>query len=166
MGFEAAHLNERIGSEVRTDATTLLRPEVAAQVRELLLARGVLVFKELHLSDEDQVTLAGLMGTLREEGEKGIHKITLDKSLNARADYLKGSFNWHVDGTHDDVPVFASLLSGRTLSPVGGQTEFANSYAAYETLPQETKDRIAGLKVGRALSPGVRPRDASHDADG
>ncbi|RZI61441.1 MAG: TauD/TfdA family dioxygenase, partial [Zymomonas sp.] len=56
-------------------------------------------------------------------------------------------FLWHMDGTHDDVPVFASLLSGRKLSRVGGQTEFANSYAAYEALSPEMKERIGSLKV-------------------
>lgn len=166
MRFEALNLKDRIGTEIRTDVETLLTPEAAAETRRLLVKRGVLVFKELNLSDEQQVRLAGLLGKLREEGEKGIFKITLDKNANERADYLKGSFNWHLDGTHDDVPVFASLLSGRTLSPVGGQTEFANSYQAYEELPQETKRRIDGLKVVHSVQVsmrrgGVEPTEAN-----
>jgi alpha-ketoglutarate-dependent taurine dioxygenase len=164
--FEVRRLNDRIGSEIRTTPETLLTAEVAAEVRRLLLDRGVLVFKELHLADEQQVALAQMMGSVREEGEKGIFKITLDKTANSRADYLKGSFNWHVDGTHDETPVFASLLSGRTLSPVGGQTEFVNSYAAYDELPQETKDRIGGLKVVHSVEVsmrrgGVEPTEAN-----
>lgn len=145
--FETIDLNERIGTEVRTDLPTLLQPETGTALRDLLIRRGVLVFKELHLSDEDQVTLAGHMGAVREEGEKGVFKVTLDKSLNRQGEYLKGSFLWHMDGTHDSVPVFASLLSGRRLSEIGGQTEFANSYQAYEELPADTKARIEGLKV-------------------
>jgi alpha-ketoglutarate-dependent taurine dioxygenase len=156
MRFEVVNLKDRIGSEIRTDVASLLTPEVAAQVRRLLVERGVLVFKALQLGDQQQVDLARLMGTVREEGEKGIFKVTLDRGLNARADYLKGSFLWHMDGTHDDTPVFASLLSGRVLSPIGGQTEFANSYAAYEALPQETKDRIAGLKVVHSVETSMR----------
>lgn len=156
MTFAAVHLKDDIGAEIRTDPKTLLRPETAARVRALLIERGVLVFKEIHLTDEQQVELAGLMGVVRAEGEKGIHKITLDKSVNARADYLKGSFNWHMDGTHDDVPVFASFLSGRTLSKVGGQTEFANTYMAYETLPAATKHRIAPLKGVHSVETSMR----------
>jgi alpha-ketoglutarate-dependent taurine dioxygenase len=147
MSFEAVNLKDRIGTEIRANADTLLKPEVAAEVRQLLVERGVLVFKELGLTDQQQVDFAALLGALRAEGEKGIFKVTLDTKANAQADYLKGSFNWHMDGTHDTVPVFASLLSGRVLSTEGGQTEFANSYAAYEALPQATKDRIAGVKV-------------------
>lgn len=166
MVFEVVELNDRIGSEIRTTPETLLTPEVAAEVRRLLLDRGVLAFKELNLSDEQQVSLARMIGSVREEGEKGIFKITLDKTANARADYLKGSFNWHVDGTHDDVPVFASLLSGRTLSPVGGQTEFVNSYAAYDELPPTTKARLDGLKAVHSVEVsmrrgGVEPTEAN-----
>lgn len=156
MSFEVIDLKKAIGSEIRTDVATLLRPEYAARVRSLLVQRGVLVFRQINLADAEQVTLAGMIGKVREEGEKGIFKVTLDKRANERADYLKGSFLWHIDGTHDDVPVFASLLSGRKLSPVGGQTEFANSYAAYEELPEEMKQRIAGLKVVHSFETSMR----------
>lgn len=147
MKFEVAALTDTIGSEVRTNPQTLLTPEVAREVRSLLVERGVLVFKELNLSDEQQVTLARLLGMLREEGQKGIYKITLDKKANAHRDYLKGSFLWHIDGTHESVPPFASLLTGVTLSESGGQTEFANSYAAYKALSPAQKEKINDLKV-------------------
>jgi alpha-ketoglutarate-dependent taurine dioxygenase len=156
MSFEVIDLQERIGSEVRADVDTLLTSETGAALRKLLVQRGVLIFKELNLTGEQQVVLARRLGRLREEGEQGIYKITLDQQTNARADYLKGSFLWHLDGTHDDVPVFASLLSGRVLSKTGGQTEFANSYAGYESLPQETKDRIQDLKVVHSVEVSMR----------
>jgi len=156
MSLVTVDLKERIGTEVRVDTETLLEPDTAAEVRRLLVARGVLVFKELHLKDDEQVRLARMIGSLREEGENGIFKVTLDRHANTKADYLKGSFLWHLDGTHDDVPVFASLLTGRRLSATGGQTEFANSYAAYEELPQETKQRIDGLKVVHSFAMSMR----------
>lgn len=147
MALDTRKLTESIATEVRSPIEALLDAGNAAELRALLIERGVLVFKELGLTDEQQVTLASHLGALRAEGQKGIFKITLDQDANAQADYLKGSFNWHLDGTHDDVPIFASLLSGRRLSAEGGETQFANSYRAYEELPQATKDRIDGLKV-------------------
>jgi alpha-ketoglutarate-dependent taurine dioxygenase len=156
MALAARNLTECIGAEVRAPLDVLLDPANAAELRALLIERGVLVCKELNLTDEQQVTLASHLGALRAEGDKGIFKITLDQQANDRADYLKGSFNWHLDGTHDDVPIFASLLSGRRLSHEGGQTEFANSYRAYEELPQETKDRIAGLKAVHSVEVSMR----------
>lgn len=156
MALEVRDLTECIGAEVRAPVAAVLDPANAAELRELLVARGVLVFKELNLTDGQQVMLGSHLGALREEGEKGIFKITLDQKANERADYLKGSFNWHLDGTHEDVPIFASLLSGRRLSSEGGQTEFANSYRAYEELPQAMKDRIDGLKVVHSFAISMR----------
>ena len=145
--FESYNLKDDVGSEVRLNENSLQDPKLGSSLRDLLVQRGVLVFKGLNLTDEQQVALARSMGSLREEGNKGIYKITLDKQANARADYLKGSFLWHIDGTHDKVPPFATMLTGHTLSQTGGQTEFANSYAAYEALPAATKARIEGLNV-------------------
>lgn len=154
--FEMRNLKDSIGTEVRTTIENLLTPAVAKKVRDVLVERGIVVFKALNLTEEQQRTLSDLMGTLRQEGQNGVIKITLDKSLNAKADYLKGSWLWHIDGTHDNVPPFASLLTGITLSKIGGQTEFANCYAAYEALPQATKDRIANLKVVHSFETSMR----------
>lgn len=159
MAFEAFNLKDHIGTRVRTTVQDLLTPEIAQKVRQLLVQRGVLAFKELNLSDEQQLQLSRLMGTLREEGEKGIYKVTLDRQANSKADYLKGSFLWHIDGTHDEVPVFASLLSARKLSQTGGQTEFANSYIAYEQLSPAMKERIADLKVVHSVEVSMRRAD-------
>jgi alpha-ketoglutarate-dependent taurine dioxygenase len=63
------------------------------------------------------------------------------------ADYLLGTFHWHIDGTTDAIPSRASLLSARHLSETGGQTEWANTYASYEELPPEEKVAIDGLRV-------------------
>lgn len=147
MVFEEHPLKELIGSEVRISSEHMDAPEVTSQLRNLLVNRGVLVFRGQHLDDEQQLGLARGLGKLREELGKGIYKITLDKKSNAHADYLKGSFLWHIDGTHDDIPPFATLLTGLTLSETGGQTEFANSYAAYEALSPEMKERIKDLQV-------------------
>src|SRR3546814_4937128 len=97
MALKVSLLSDHVGAEIRADIDSLLTTAVAQEVRRVLIARGVVVFKELHLGDEQQLQLSRLMGTLREEGEKGIFKVTLDKSDNERADYLKGTFLWHID---------------------------------------------------------------------
>lgn len=87
--FEVRNLKDSVGSEIRTSIETLLTPEIAKRVRDILVERGIVVFKALNLTEDQQRTLSSLMGTLRQEGQNGVIKITLDKSLNARADYLK-----------------------------------------------------------------------------
>lgn len=147
MAIASTPLTECIGSQVHAGVADLLVPENAAEVRRLLVERGVLVFRQLNIADEDQVRLGGLIGRLRDEGTNHVFKVTINPEENERAAYLRGSFLWHMDGTHDQVPVLGSLLSGRRLSAEGGDTLFANSYAAYAALPEATKTRIAGLKV-------------------
>jgi alpha-ketoglutarate-dependent taurine dioxygenase len=156
MQLQALPLSDHIGSEVRAAVDDLLRPEAGPALRELLTARGVLAFKQLHLTDEEQLKLTGVLGAVREEGGRAIMTISLDKKVHASADYLKGSFNWHIDGTHDDVPPFATLLTGRRLSSVGGQTQFANAYAAYEALSEDMKRRIDGLIVVHSVEVSMR----------
>jgi alpha-ketoglutarate-dependent taurine dioxygenase len=60
-----------------------------------------------------------------------------------------GTFFWHMDGiTVDMPPPFATLLSCRIAArQVGGETEFASTYAAYDGLPDEEKQAIEGLKA-------------------
>ena len=77
---------------------------LSAELRELLIARGMLLLRELNISDEDQVKLAGLLGTVRQEGEKGIFKVTMDPEVNPSAYILYGTRVWHMDRLDTPIP--------------------------------------------------------------
>ena len=141
----------RIGTVVETDVETLLGGTRAGEIRALLEERGVLVFPRIQLSDEQQVAFTRTLGRIVDEGDNYIYKVTLDTSVHETAEYLKGAFYWHIDGTNLEVPIFASLLSGRKLSDTGGDTEFCNTYAAYEDLPESEKQGLEGLTVVHSL---------------
>lgn len=146
--LEIVDLTPRIGSEIRTDLDTLLSGREASTIRDVLERRGVVFFRGLNIGDEQQVAIAKTLGTLvPNEGEGGINKISLDEKVNQRAKYLKGSMFWHFDGSLQPLPNLATLLRAVRLSETGGQTEFCNTYAAYEDLPQADKDAIAELRV-------------------
>ena len=147
--LQARDINPRIGSEVRADKATLLSGEYAGEIRELLEQRGVLVFPQLGFTDEEQIAFTETLGTFAPEarGEK-LYKVSLDTEVNKQADYLKGSLYWHLDGTMNEVPILASLLQSVALgNPDEGDTEFCNTYAAYDNLPVEDKAEIADLRV-------------------
>lgn len=134
-----------IGSELSASIDDLLSGKYAREIRELLEQRGVVFFRALKLTDEQQIAFTKTLGTTSQDF--AITKITMDPLENPKADYIKGAFFWHIDGTMLDVPIFASVMSSRRLSQTGGQTEFSNTYAAYEALPEGDKRRIANLKV-------------------
>lgn len=151
MALETRDIKPRIATEIRADKQDLLSGEHAQAIRELLEQRGVLVFPEIGFTDEEQVAFTKTLGRfapeLRDRGGENVHKISLDSSQTASADYLKGSMYWHIDGTMNDVPILASILSAKVLSPVGGQTEFCNTYAAYDDLPEAEKAEYEKLQV-------------------
>lgn len=142
-------IKARIGSEVLADKATLLSGEYAAEIRDLLEQRGVLVFPQIGFSDEEQIAFTETLGTFAPEarGEK-LYKVSLDTEVNKQADYLKGSLYWHLDGTMNEVPILASLLQSVALgNPDEGDTEFCSTYAAYDDLADEDKAEIADLRV-------------------
>lgn len=146
--LEIVDLTPRIGSEIRTDLDTLLSGREASTIRDVLERRGVVFFRGLDIGDEEQVAIAKTLGTLvANEGQGGINKISLDEKVNQRAKYLQGSMFWHFDGSLQPLPNLATLLRAVQLSETGGQTEFCNTYAAYDDLPDADKDAIAELRV-------------------
>ena len=72
---------------------------------------------------------------------------------------MKATFDWHIDGctpTGDDYPQKATVLSALQVAEVGGETEFASSYAAYDALTEEEKSRFAALRVVHSLEASQR----------
>jgi alpha-ketoglutarate-dependent taurine dioxygenase len=151
VSFSITNLTPLIGARVDADKAALLDGGRAAELRALLEARGVLTFPKIGMTDEEQRAFARTLGTPTDQGERGLHKISLDANVTATAKYLKGTVLWHFDGWNDPVPALGTVLTGRVLSKTGGQTEFSNTYAAYEELPEETKARIAGLQVAHTM---------------
>jgi alpha-ketoglutarate-dependent taurine dioxygenase len=145
----AHDITPRIGTEIRADKAALLSGDHAGAIRELLEQRGVLVFPKIGFTDEEQIAFTETLGTFAAEhrGEK-LYKVSLDSKVNKQADYLKGSLYWHIDGTMNEVPILASLLLSVALgSDSKGDTEFCNTYAAYEDLADEDKAEIESLRV-------------------
>jgi len=154
--LRAEPIKPKIGSRILNPKEELLSGELSAEINELLEQRGVLVFKKLGLTEEEQIRFTNqLGGNATEIGVDGgaIFSISLDKGEHHKSviEYLKGSLFWHVDGTMNPVPVRGSILTSKVLPTWGGNTEFANCYAAYDDLPQETKDKIDDLRVVHAM---------------
>jgi len=57
-----------------------------------------------------------------------------------------GESLWHTDMSYNEVPPMASALYALEIPNTGGETGFNNMYLAYETLPDDLKQRIVGLQ--------------------
>ena len=158
-------LSDTVGAEVTgVDVDRLLADDALADtVMDALEENGVLVFRRLHLEPEAQVEWCRKLGEVDmspgHHPVPGIYRVTLDVSKNPLADYLRGTFDWHIDGctpSKDVPPLKASLLSAHTLAEKGGETEFASTYAAYEDLSDDEKERFATLRVVHSLEASQR----------
>ena len=58
-----------------------------------------------------------------------------------------GEASWHCDMTYVDQPPRAALLHALELPAGGSDTYWSNMYLAYDTLPAELKQRIAGRRA-------------------
>jgi alpha-ketoglutarate-dependent taurine dioxygenase len=157
--FAIRDLEPLIGAEIRTDAATLLGGEHASEIRELLEQRSVLVFPGVGLDDDQQIAFTKTLGTMAFENngvpdadgnKQTIFKVSLDPAVNPHGAYFTTSFFWHLDGSMHDVPILASILGERFLPPEGASTEWCNTYAAYEALPDEDKEQLEGLRAVHA----------------
>ena len=158
MSITATNIKPHIGATVGVDRHSLLQDAVIAQVSDLLEKRGVLVFPRIGLTDAEQLALTDRLGTrvnfvgALSGTDSDVYRISLDPRHNPQPEYVQATFFWHMDGltTHTSPPR-ASLLSGRRIATKGGQTEFANTYAAYERLPEAEQADIQGLRVVHSL---------------
>jgi alpha-ketoglutarate-dependent taurine dioxygenase len=149
--FEVTQVKPLIGAVVNSDKETLLSGRHAKEIRKLLDDRGVIVFSKIDFTEEEQVEFTKTLGKFAREMTGDTFKITMDKKINPMADYTRGAFYWHIDGTMDRIPLFASMLTAKKLAPSGGNTEFCNTYAAWDALPEEEKAELENLKVVHSL---------------
>lgn len=150
--FEIQHASPRVGSIIRTTKQDMVKGTYADQINRLLAERSALVFPQMHLTIEEQLAFAGSIGKVFLVGGKDVQKISMDPEINPVADYTRGAFYWHIDGANDDVPAKATMLNCRILAEEGtGDTMVANTYAAYQDLPEEDKKLIANLRARHSL---------------
>jgi alpha-ketoglutarate-dependent taurine dioxygenase len=154
MSVTVSPISPGIGVEIvgRT-GPELATSEIAAELREYLDEHGVVIYREAHINDADLVTLSRMLGEVvvapmgGEKDHPEVSAITLDPAQSTLAAYRAGTFFWHIDGANDQVPQKATLLTALEVATEGGDTEFANLYAAYEALSDEDKARFAELRV-------------------
>jgi alpha-ketoglutarate-dependent taurine dioxygenase len=168
MSITIEPIKPLIGSILHVDKANLCDDNVIEKIRAALEDRGVLIFPQINVSQQEQREFTDRLGGARQKsivkvpgfdaGAEDVYKITLDKKLNTEPGYVLGTFFWHIDGVMlDNVVPKAGVLSARQLAADGGATEFANLYAAYEKLPEEDKRQIEGLKAIHSIEAALRP---------
>jgi alpha-ketoglutarate-dependent 2,4-dichlorophenoxyacetate dioxygenase len=153
------------------DLTQVFDDETLETIRAGMDRYGVLVFRDQPFTDEAQLAFAqrfdgelhaktGISALTKSRlGNEALTDISnLDEngevmdSADRRRQYSLGNRLWHTDASFQDPPGRYSMLHARVVPPVAADTEFADMYTAYETLPEETKASLEGLKVHHSIA--------------
>ena len=153
-------LGKHLGAEISgVDLSKPLDDETFAQIHKAFFDNEVVVFRNQKITPAQQIDFTRRFGTLevhvrkesRLEGHPEI--LIVSNILNDEGKAIgaqdAGRF-WHSDLSYKKEPSMLSALyavevpvkDGRVL----GDTGFASTTAAYDALPEETKQRIAKLK--------------------
>ena len=137
-----------IGAEITgADTGTDLGDDAIAQIRQALLDHKVVFLRGQNLDYARQVAFAERLGPLT------LGHPTLasppDQPFLEEIDSRKGvrANSWHTDVTFVDRPPAFTLLHAVVIPPVGGDTLWANTVTAYESLPEELRDLADRLRI-------------------
>ena len=119
--------------------------EQIAEIKRALLDWKVIFFRDQDVSVADHVAFG------RKFGELEVHPFTpnLDEHpevvvIHHDENSKRGQNQWHSDVTWRQEPSLGSILRGRIIPDVGGDTLFADMIAAYEGLSDELREKLDG----------------------
>ena len=162
-GLRVQKRHPLIGAEVQgLDLSEALDSNTVKFINSLWLEHLLLIFPNQAITDEQHIAFGRHFGELeihpslshRSSKNKEIYRVSnvsedgkIIPSENTAWQYLNLSWLWHTDSSFREIPSKGSILHGIETTNAGGNTLFANMYAAYEDLPIQTKQRIENLYV-------------------
>ncbi len=148
-----------------------ISPETVEEIENLMAVYAVLVLRDQNCTDEEQVAFAKFFGPRESPagattyGPQNANRlpmymfdagnIGLDGEIlpldNARRQMRLGDRLWHSDSSFNPLPTKWSMLSGRVIPPEGGNTDFADARAGYDSLPESMKQKLEGLVAEHSI---------------
>ena len=147
--------NKVFGATVTGVALGSLSDDQFAAIKSAFLKFGFLLFPGQYLSEEDNVAFGERFGELefgavpmsnQEKQSDGTYGRVFElQSQRMRTNV--GNEAWHTDSTYKPISSKCAMLSAVTVPDEGGETELADTRAAYAALDQVTKERIENLSA-------------------
>ena len=148
--LKAASLTPTIGAELSgLDFSKPLSQTDYDAVYHALLEHKVIFFRDQNLSPESHLAFARSFGEAEPPHPFYPHhddhpQVML---LDFGPDNPPSTDQWHTDVTFKDDPPFSSILYSVEIPPVGGDTLWCSTTAAYDALPDAIKTEISGRRA-------------------
>src|SRR5437879_1867718 len=159
-----------VGEVSGVDISKPLSPDEVAAIEAGMDRYAVLVFRDQEITDEQQMAFSVNFGPLENARGGNVTKpedkrlrdgmndvsnlgkdgLPLDRASRVHLFNL-GNLLWHSDSSFRAIPAKYSLLSARVVNPAGGNTEFADMRAAYDTLDAAAKAEVEDLICEHSL---------------
>ncbi|HEY4135913.1 MAG TPA: TauD/TfdA family dioxygenase [Alphaproteobacteria bacterium] len=168
MAFTVNALSPAGAAEVvGLDCSRPLAAEDLAALKRAFLAHPILAIRDQSLTPQQQAAFARQLGPL-EAQDRSPYTHPDDRDILILSNEIRpdgtavgivdaGDF-WHSDSSHIPEPCQTTILYAVKNPSRGGDTEFCNMYQVYDSLPEETRRRIAGLHGVHHVSKTKNPR--------
>jgi alpha-ketoglutarate-dependent 2,4-dichlorophenoxyacetate dioxygenase len=159
-----------VGEVSGIDIRRPLSAEEVAALEAGMDRYAVLVFHDQKITDEQQMVFSQYFGPLEDArggnitrpedrrlqvGMNDVSNLDREGQPMARESRQRlfnlGNMLWHSDSSYRPIPAKYSLLSARLVNPVGGNTEYADMRAAYDTLDADTRALVEDLVCEHSL---------------
>jgi taurine dioxygenase len=153
MSLRFTPLSSALGAEVHGLDVRNITPETAQQLYQAWLEHHVLVVHGPVISEQELIDFGKCFGPIEMARRKStladrpeIMVISNIRENGQPAGSLPdGELSFHFDRIHQKVPNKAGVLHAIEIPDSGGETMFSNMCAAYEALPEKTRERLKGL---------------------
>ena len=154
--LELVPITDTIGAEVRgIDVTGPISISDFQRIYEAWIDRTILLFRGQNMTPAQHIDFTSRFGevfayTRSEFSETSYPEILVLSNITKDGKLVGSPVSgrvWHTDGHYLDIPPAGSMLYGIETPPVGGDTWFANMFAAYDALPSSIKEQIDDLQV-------------------
>ena len=156
MSFTARPLSDLLGAELAgLDARLACSPPIQESLRAALFRHQVLAIRDQVLTPQQFVAFARNFGELEPFFTNAyslpdcpeIYVLSNVRQAGRPIGRDGAGTHWHSDHTFQREPAIATLLYAVDVPVEGGETLFADMYAAYEALPEGEKRRLGGRRA-------------------
>ncbi len=156
------------GSRVSgVDWTNIADEEMRAQMRQLFIERGVIVFEDMEPTPKMQVELSKIFGPLKDHPTRNVPRAegkdmlgVIDMRHEPRGDVghdhglteyngkkVVSFLPWHFDHSYNDELNYAGVLRSVVTAPEGGRTGFVDGIELYNTMDPAILRKIESLSA-------------------
>lgn len=172
MALSFRRLNPHFAAEASpVDLRRVHDTETLLEIRAGMDEHALLVFRDQHFTDEEHLAFARrLDGDLHTKtgisafkksrfGNEALADVSnltetgdIQPADDRRRMYGLGNRLWHTDASFQDPPGRYSMLFARVVPPVSADTEYADMRAAYDSLSDEMKAQLEGLRAHHSIA--------------